>query len=267
MKDVDSCFSFLQIPRRPPKPRSNGLTIVTDLSLSIQEARNFMETSAEVVDYVKFSDHAANIARHPRKWFEAKLDVYHSHGIKVFPGGIPFEVATLQGQVRPFMERLKDLGFDGVEISEDVIPPLAPQERISYVRMAKEIGLEAFTEIGKKDPTGPLDADDAIEAIQRDLEEGVKKVTVENSDLVLLMDSDPAPILKIVAAMGIEPLVFEVGPHGWPKTATWLIRSLGPEINLENLRPGQLFMVDAMRRGLNRNVNYEFLSVKGGRVE
>lgn len=173
----------------------------------------------------------------------------------------------MQNQVAPFMERLKELGFDGVEVSEDVIPPLAPEVRLSYIKLAQGLGLEAFTEVGRKDPAAPMDANAVIGSIERDLEAGAKKVSIENSDIVLLMKTDPTPLRRIVEAVGLEHVVFEIGPHGWPEVATWVIRTFSPEINLENLRPDVLFTVDAMRRGLHRSVNYEFLSARGGHVE
>jgi phosphosulfolactate synthase len=265
MGDTDVCFPFIELPPRPRKPRSRGITVVSDRSLAGQEAKNLLESSSELIDYVKFTDHAANLGRHSTGWMRVKTAIYREHGIKVFPGGIVFEVAVLQGKVEPLMERLVDLGFSGVEISEDAIPPLPKGVRASCVAFAQQVGLEVFTEIGKKDPTAPLDAQEAIAAIQSDIEMGAKKVAVENSDIALLMKGDPDPLYRIVKAVGIEPLVFEIGPHGYPQTLTWVIRSFGPEVNLENLYPDQLAIVEACRLGLNRAVNYEFLGRKGGR--
>jgi len=267
MADPDPCFPFIELPKRPAKPRTRGMTIVSDRSLAGQEARNLLETSSELIDYVKFTDHAANLGRHSRDWIRSKTSIYRGHGIKVFPGGIVFELAALQGKVEPLMERLKDLGFDGIEISEDVIPPIPKELRSSYFKLGQQMGLEVFTEIGRKDPTAPLDAREAIAAIRSDLEMGAKKVAVENSDIALLMKSNPDPLHRIVEAVGIEPLVFEVGPHGYPQTLAWVIRSFGPDVNLENLYPDQLAVVEASRLGMNRTVNYEFLSRKGGRVD
>ncbi len=266
MVDTDRCFPFIELPRRPAKPRTRGMTIVSDRSLAEQEAKNLLETSSELIDYVKFTDHAANLGRHSPDWIRSKTSIYHSHGIKVFPGGIVFEVAALQEKVAPLMERLKEVGFDGIEISEDVIPPIPKELRTSYFKLGQQMGLEIFSEIGKKDPTTPLDAREAIAAIRSDLDLGAKKVTVENSDIVLLMKGDSAPLHQIVEAVGIESLVFEIGPHGYPHTLTWILRTFGPDVNLENLYPEQLSIVEASRLGLNRTVNYEFLSQRGGRV-
>lgn len=267
MEGIDNCLSFIRVPKRPGKPRSSGLSIVNDRSLSTRQAADLMETSAELIDYMKFTDHAANLARHSSEWFRAKMEVYHRHQVKTFPGGVVFEVAVLQRQVEPLFQRLKEVGFDGVEISEDVIPPLSLDARVSCIKLAQQIGLEVFTEVGRKDPTAPLETEEAIESILRDLEAGAKKVTIENSDLVLLLKTSPDVVLGIVQGAGWENVAFEIGPNGWPDVAAWVIRSFGQEVNLENFDPDRLPFVDGMRRGFERQVNNEFLSVRGGRVE
>jgi phosphosulfolactate synthase len=46
-------FSLSQIPERNKKPRTNGVTMVMDKGLSIEEAKNFMSVSHLHVDIVK----------------------------------------------------------------------------------------------------------------------------------------------------------------------------------------------------------------------
>jgi len=265
LEEIDNCFPFVHVPRLPGKPRSRGLTTISDADLSIQEARNLVESSGELIDYIKLTGHAALIARYPVDWIKAKLDIYHANQIKVLPSGASFEVAAIQNQARPYMQRARELGFDSVEISDGLIPLLPAEVRISYIKFAKEIGLEPFTEVGRKNPTTPLDVDETIATIRRDLEAGAKKVTIENSDVALLMKTDPTPICRIVEAIGIEHLVFEVGPNAWPEMTVWVIRSFGPEINLENVRPAQVSILDGMRRGMHR-FNFDFITVHGGKV-
>lgn len=265
MEKIDNCFPFLQVPRRPGKPRSSGLTTITDADLSIQEARNLVESSGELIDYVKFTGHASLIARYPVAWIKEKLGIYHANQIKGLPSGASFEVAAIQNQARPFMERARELGFDSVEISDGLIPPLPAEERISYIKFAREIGLEPFTEVGRKDPTTPMDVDETIATIRRDLDAGAKNVTIENSDVALLMKTGPTAICRIVEAIGVERLVFEVGPSAWPEMTAWVIRSFGPEVNLENVRPAQVSIVDGMRRGMHR-FNFDFITAQGGKV-
>ncbi len=269
MENVDNCFPFLKVPTRSPKPRTTGLTLFMDWSLSTSEVEGLMEHSAEILDYAKLVDHAATALRHSRSFLKKKFEIYHKHQVKVFMGGVIYQVAALQDQVRPFMETLKDVGFDAVEVSEDVMPgPYPLERRIADIKLGVELGLEVMTEVGKKDPEAPIDPDYAISYALRDFESGAKMVTVENSDTILLMKTDPTPIFKFVEAIGLDRIRFEVGPtaSGWPNVAAWVIKNFGPEVNLENVHPHWIGVLDGMRRGMARPVQYEFTAKRGAKL-
>lgn len=57
-----------------------------------------------------------------------------------------------------------------------------------------------------------------------------------------------------------ERLIFEAGPHDWLKTAAWLIRNIGSDVNIENVYYNEIVTLDAMRRLLNRGTEYTFFS-------
>ncbi len=52
-------FDFLTRPPRHVKPRSKGITVVSDKAKSLAQARDFVETIGEVVDHMKISRSAA----------------------------------------------------------------------------------------------------------------------------------------------------------------------------------------------------------------
>ena len=43
-------FSLDGIPKRSPKPRNSGLTMIMDKGLSTQEAENLIESGSEYID-------------------------------------------------------------------------------------------------------------------------------------------------------------------------------------------------------------------------
>ena len=71
-------FPFLKVPERAAKPRKSGLTIFADINLSVREVEDLMEHQAEMLDYVKFVDHGALIARYDSSWIRRKVDIYHA---------------------------------------------------------------------------------------------------------------------------------------------------------------------------------------------
>jgi phosphosulfolactate synthase len=225
-----------------------------------------MEVAHDIVDRVKFNDHSGVLARYSAEWFAHKFEIYRKYGVRTMTGGIPFELAVLQGQVEPFFHRMKELGFDCVEISEDVIPALEKSTREATIRQAIAAGLEVVTELGRKVPDKPIDVDEAASMAMADLELGVSKVTLEHSELRLFHDGDPEPLFKLVEAVGLKNLIMEPNPGGFPWLHTWVIENLGPEVNLGNIYPEELFIVEGMRRGMTRAVNYPFLTEMKGKL-
>lgn len=87
------------------------------------------------------------------------------------------------------------------------------------------------------------------------------KVVIENSEIIQLMKDDDSEFFSDVAKeVGKENLIFEAGPAGWPSVAAWMIQNIGPDVNIENISEQQIIILDAMRRGLNRNIEYSFFT-------
>ena len=259
MSEKNFGFPFLNIPMRPPKPRKLWVTVMSDAGIPPSYQRDFLRMASDIIDYAKLIDHPGNIAGYPQDIIKEKIAMYHEYGIPSFLGGIPFEVAMAQGKVTEYFQRVARMGFQAVEISEDVLPqPLSPSQRTDYIKQARDLGLEVFTELGRKFPDAPLDRHEVIESAHQDLKAGAKKVVIENSDLVKLQTEDPTFFSDVVKEVGKEHLIFEAGPGGWPTLAAWLMQTIGPDVNLENVSDRDIITLDAMRRKLHRNMEYSF---------
>jgi phosphosulfolactate synthase len=240
---------------------------MTDRGLSCRQSEDLMEVAGEIVDRVKLNDHCGVLSRYSEQWFARKFQIYRQHGIRCMPGGIPFELAALQGKTEYLFTRLREVGFDTVEISEDVIPAIPRDDRNLMIRQAISAGLEVITELGRKVPDSPIDVDLAVEMATNDLELGVRKVTLEHSELRLFHEGDSEPLRRLVDRIGLEHLIFEPNPGGWPWLHVWLIENLGPHVNMGNIYPEELVVLDAMRRGMTRAVGYPFLTKSQGRLD
>lgn len=254
---LGNAFDFLERPARSQKPRQRGVTVASDRGLSLTDAQSVVETSADIIDHIKCPDHVGNMWRWPAEWIKKKNAFYNSVGIHSLPGGIPFEVAAVQGKVPQFMKRVAELGFKAVEVSEDMIDALPQGERIAAIKCGLETGLEVFTELGKKVPTSPLDANEAAEMAQRDLEAGAFMVVIEKADVALVLKNKTDTLHRVMEAVGQDKLIIECGPGADKfEIARWLIREFGPDVNLENLDAADAPIIEAMRYGLNRAVEY-----------
>jgi len=250
----------LDTPSAPPKPRDQRWTVFSDRCLPLGLQEDVLDVVEDIVDHVKSVDHMGHMERLSVDFIRKKNSLYEARGLSRFPGGIPFEIAYQQGKVTEFFNRLPEIGFNGVEISDDTLPSFPFEERTAIIKQAREIGLEVFTETGKKFGDGPPRPEDIVDCIKNDLDAGSTKVTVENADLLIFLDEDPGAIVKIAEGAGIKDVLFEIGPGGWPQLAVFLFKELGPDINVENLEWDRVIHVESMRRGLHRQVGFSFLT-------
>jgi phosphosulfolactate synthase len=259
-------FDFLLRPARAAKPRTRGLTVVSDKAKSLAQGGDLIETVGDIIDHMKIPDHAGVMWRYPEDLIRRKNALYAKAGIHTLPGGIPFEVAAVQGRIPQFMERTAELGFGGVEVSEDSID-LGSGDRINAIKHALAAGLTVFTELGKKFPDRPLDAEEAIEMAHRDLAAGAYLVVVEKSDVALAIARGTDALHRLMRGVGPERLIIECGPGADRfEIAKWLLREFGPEVNLENVDADDAHIIEAMRHGLHRATDYDYFHAYRGKA-
>lgn len=253
-------LGVIMVPTAPLKPRENRWTVVSDRTIPLGFQKDFLEMAGDVLDRAKLSDHTGLMGRFSPDYIRRKNALYRKYKIPTYTGGVPFEIAYLDRKVEPLYEALCDIGFAGVEISADTIPPIPRKERTALIKAAARHGLEVHTEVGEKLSESAIQVDDAVASIEGDLEAGALKVAIENNDLIRLFKHRPKAIVEIVKRVGLETVSFELGPLGWPEMPAWLLTEFGSEINVQNITPEQIVPFEAMRRGLHRATGYSFIT-------
>lgn len=249
----EKAFAQVKIPERPAKPRQAGLTMLVDWGLGAAAQADCLEIGAEYIDLAKI---AVGISRLlPADLLRKKIHLYQQHQVITFPGGQFLEYAVYHGQTRDYLAAAADVGYQWVEVSDNVIE-LTPQEKTDLIHIARqEFGLEVIGEVGSKvEGTSPAEL---IADIRRCLDAGAWKVFVEAAEL-FGTDLNEALIEEITAAIPLDKLIFEVpgpwipGVHRCDQLATraWLLRRFGPQINLANVPPEDVLEVETMRRGI-----------------
>ena len=259
------CFDFLTPPYRSEKPRERGITVISDPGLSIAEMGSLVEVAGPFIDHIKFTDHVGNLWRYPEAWMKEKTAYYKSAGIDTLVGGIPFEIAAVQGRVGAYMARVAELGFTGVEVSEDMMEPMGADERVAAIKVGLDLGLDVFTELGRKLPDAPLDADEAIEMGLGDLDAGAYLVVIEKSDILKIIREKRDVLHRIVDGFPRDKLIFETGPGEETEIGPWLLAEFGNDVNLENIQPGNARLFEAMRHGLHRAIDYNYFDAFTGK--
>lgn len=264
MSSAPLAFDFLDVPLRPGKPRKSGLTIVRDRMRGLGEQREFLETYAGFVDFVKISNMAPRL--YPLAFLREKLALYSDHGVVPFFGGILFENAYVQGKVTRLFDYLLEIGAPALEISDNIIA-IDEAEIGAHIREASERDLTVFVEWGEKYPTALFDLVRARTEILGRLEAGAAFAILERAELDQVFDAaDPAPgiaqLQALTAAVGPEQLVFEVETRRQMVgvlEAIGLDANLGPNIDFEEVK-----WLEPSRLGISREMGHQTIEKTTG---
>lgn len=242
----------IEIPTVTGKPRSRGLTSILDRGAGSGAMRDVLSVAAEWIDVAKLGWGLARLV--PEPVLREKVELYREHGIRMCTGGTLVEVAVLQGVVPALLDRLRALGLEMLEVSDGVVR-MDGHRKDELIRMARERGFVVWSEVGRK-----LPAQDArmsprakIEGVLRDLEAGAERVVLEarESGTIGIYDADGRPeeslIERLVGHAGLDRLVFEAPRKD---QQAWMVRRLGPGVNLANVAPTDALPLATLRTGL-----------------
>lgn len=240
-------LDFLETPNRASKPRQRGITHALDSGTGIQQARDRLAVCEEFVDIVKLGWGTGYVTDR----LERKVDLYHDHGIPVYFGGTLFEIAVMQDEVGAYVETMKELGIDHVEVSTGVIE-MDHDRKCQYVSDLSE-EFTVLSEIGRKDSEEALSPEQWRERAQRERAAGAWKVITEGraGGETGVYDDDGAVrsalLEAIEASVGSEALLFEAPRK---EQQAWFVNQFGPSVNLGNVRLDDVIPVETLRRGL-----------------
>lgn len=238
---------FLDLPRRPSKPRLGGITHVIDPGLSAREAEAMMDSVDEYVDLVRLGWGSAYVTRDLRR----KLDVYRAHGVPAMLGGTMTELAWLQGKIDGLRRWLDDLGIEHVEVSSGIVP-IPPEEKLGLIATLAS-DRTVFAEVGEKDPHALLAPYRWVELIRDALGAGATQVICEGradgSAGVYRPDGEVRTGLidEVAHEIDVERLIFEAPQRG---QQIWFIERFGSNVNIGNVHPCDVISLETLRVGL-----------------
>jgi len=238
---------FLDLPSRPAKPRSRGITHVIDPGLSAREAEGLMDNVAAYVDLVRLGWGTAYVSRDLRR----KLDVYAAHDVPVMLGGTLTELAWLQGKVDDLRRWLGELGIGRVEVSTGVVAIPSDEKLALIAALARE--LTVYAEVGEKDPHALMAPYRWVALIREALDAGAQQVVCEgraSGDAGRYRPDGEVRtglVDEIVHEVGLERLIFEA-----PKRhqQIYFIERFGTDVNLGNVPPAEVISLETLRVGL-----------------
>jgi phosphosulfolactate synthase len=247
---------FLDLPARPPKPRTRGLTHVLDKGMNLREIEGLFDTAGEYVDIVKLGWGTSYVTRN----LEKKIALYRSFETPVVCGGTLFEAAVARGKLDDYRRWLADNRLSHVEVSDGAID--IPHERKLELIADLARHFVVLSEVGSKDASVVYAPYQWVEWMTEELAAGAWKVVTEGREGGTAGIFRPTGEMRtglideIVHEIDFEAIIFEAPTKA---SQAWFVRELGPEVNLGNIPPDEVIPLETLRLGLRADTLNEVL--------
>ena len=235
------------IPKRPAKPRNNGLTMIMDKGLSLNEAENMIVLKSELTDIVKLGFGTSLLTR----YIDKKISLYREAGIDVYTGGTLFEAFIVRNQLDDFYRLMDKLKLEMVEVSDGCIQMEHEKKCELIHKLSKDF--KVISEIGSKDESLTIEDDKWVSYMKKELEAGSWKVIAEAREggNVGMFETDgeikEQLIKKITKEIDESNILWEAPLK---KQQVWFINELGANVNLGNISPNSIISLECLRLGL-----------------
>lgn len=245
---------------REAKPRLTGKTMIIDKGLGFNAFEDLLQTAGAYIDVLKLG--FGTSALYSPELLLKKAELAREHDICFIPGGTFLEVAVQQGVVPSFFDSVCAAGFTGIEVSDGTIN-VSRQLRNELIDRGLDRGLHVFTEFGKKLTGKAIDYSELISTIYEDRDRGSELITIEGRDsgmgVGIFTDNGDCKEEEF------ERMLLHIPNMDWilweaplKSQQLFLIRAIGPKVNLGNIPPQEVMSLEALRRGL-RSDTFELL--------
>ena len=244
------------IPSRASKPREEGLTMVMDKGLSLNEAENMVALKSELTDIVKLGFGTSLLTR----FIDKKINLYQKSGMMVYTGGTLFEAFIIRNQFDDFCKLMDKLKLEMVEVSDGSIS-INHDVKCEYIQKLSK-NFKVISEIGSKDESIILDDSQWISFMKKELDAGSWKVIAEAREGGNVGMFNPNGnikkdlIDKITSDIPVDKILWEAPQK---KQQVWFINSFGANVNLGNISPNDIISLECLRLGLRGDTFENYL--------
>lgn len=249
-------FNLSQIPERLPKPRTNGLTMVMDKGLSLDEVSNFLSVNSPHVDIVKLGFGTSFVTPNLRE----KIELYQKNNIPIYFGGTLFEAFLIRNQFNDYIEVLKDYKIEYAEVSDGSII-IPHSEKCGYIeKLTKHCNV--LSEVGSKDATNIMAPYKWIELMKAELEAGASYVIAEAREagnVGIYRGSGEVReglVQEILTQIPAEKIIWEAPQKS---QQLYFLELIGCNVNLGNIAPNEVIPLESMRIGLRGDTFHLYL--------
>lgn len=239
----------INLPQRTKKIREAGLSNLVDKGYGLGQLEDILSFCADYVDIVKLGWGSAYITKNLKE----KVKLFNKFTIRVCPGGMFFELCYWQGKIGEYIEFLRGLNIDMVEVSNGSLP-ITEKEKVEMIRQFKNEGFCVLSEVGSKDVNIMVPPDVWVKCINDDIEAGAWKVICEGradaSAGIYTHDGivkDDIIEAIMTSDIDINKILFET-PH--KEHMVYFISKIGCNVNLGNIPLENIMDLETLRLGL-----------------
>ena len=247
---------FLELPQRPGKPRTEGLTHVIDKGLNLRDIEGMFDTGGQFVDIVKLGWGTSYVTNN----LEKKIALYRSFETPVVCGGTLFEAVYARDKLEEFKAWLHEFRLAHVEISDGTIE--IPRERKLELIAEFAQDFVVLSEVGSKDAEVNIAPYLWVQWMREELDAGAWKVIAEGREGGTAGIYRPTGELRtglvdeLAHEIDIGDLIFEAPTKN---AQAWFVKHLGPQVNLGNIPPDEVIPLETLRLGLRADTIKEVL--------
>lgn len=254
-------FELHGLPKRTPKKRHSGITLVLDKGHSIRETEDFIESSAAYTDIVKLGWGTSYVCPN----LEKKLGLYRDADIPVYFGGTLFEAYLLRDQLDDYQRYMDHYKIGHVEVSNGTVR-LSQDKKLAIIKELQK-NFTVLSEVGSKDPNDIMAPYQWVEMIKSELEAGSWKVICEARESGTVGMFRPngevrsGLIDEIAHQVSHKDLIFEA-PN--KEQQVWFLKKFGTNTNLGNITPPDVITLETLRLGLRGDTLIDFYMPQDG---
>ncbi len=239
--------TYLDLPKRTVKPRKNGITSIHDVRHTVRELEHILEEHQSFVDVAKLGVGTALVV--PK--LKEKIACYAKHDIDVYFGGTLFEKFYHQDKLEDYQRFMSDHNIGLVEVSEGTLD-IPIEERLQIIETFKK-NFNVLAEVGSKDADAIMPPSQWLYEIRTFLDAGCSYVITEgrNSGTAGIYRQSgeirTGLVSDIIDQVDASKLIFEAPT---PSSQMFFINQVGANVNLGNVNPMDLLLLETQRRAL-----------------
>lgn len=249
-------FNLAQIPERKIKPRTEGITMVMDKGLSVEEVKHFMSIGHLYVDIVKLGFGTAYVTPN----LVEKLEVYRSFNIPVYFGGTLFEAFIIRNQFEDYIKICRQFEITYMEVSDGSIT-IPHAEKCNFITRLTKYGT-VLSEIGSKDASNIMPPYKWIRLMHAELEAGSSYLIAEareGGNVGIYRGSGEVReglVQEILTEIPQQKIIWEAPRKD---QQLYFLELLACNVNLGNISPNEIIALETMRLGLRGDSFHLFL--------